>query len=197
MERHEVVQCNKTKEFIESDKPFITLPGNYYTSTYGIRTFPLAFDSSITDELPIQCPICHEEFKIIVKPGRIKPKEEAEKEFKKVRSYGWIQMVGGIAISIVSIYIFIMREIYVLPSVASGDIVGFLMLMLIGLIFVGLLLISRGNEQIKKNIHDIDFEYDMVRIVGKDYNNNHSFYRVTGGRDLRGYHPSSNKEFFF
>ena len=171
------------------------MPGNYYTSTYGIRTFPLAFDSSITDVLPIQCPICHEEFKIIVKPGRIKSKEEAEKEFKKVRSYGWIQIVGGIAISTISIYILIMREVYVLPSVASGDLLGFLMLILIGLIFVGLFLMSLGNEQIKKNIHDIDFEYDIVSIVG---NTSHAFYRGFGGTAYdRRYHPSSSEVFLF
>jgi hypothetical protein len=195
MQRNETFQCDKTQEFVKSDRPLITLPGNYYTNTYSIRTFQFRFDSGVANELSIECPICHEEFKIIVKPGRIKPKEEAEKEFKKVRSYSWIQLIGGIMLATISIYILIMREVYILPLVSPGELLGFLMFMLIGLIFAGLFLISLGYEKMKLNIHDVDFEYDIVSIVG---NKSHSFYRGFGGTTYdRRYHPSSSEVFLF
>lgn len=192
MQRHETFQCNKTQEFVKSDRGLITLPGNYYTNTYSIKTFPFTFDSSVADKLSIECPICHEEFKIIVKPGRIKPKEEVEKEFKKVRSSAWIEIIGGIMLATISIYIFIMREVYILIEVIPGDLIGFLMFLLIGLIFAGLFLISLGYEKMKLNIHDVDFEYDIVRIVG---NTSHAFYLGFTTTYDRRYHPSSSQGF--
>jgi hypothetical protein len=195
MQRDETFQCNKTREFVKSDRPLITLPGTYYSNTYSIRTFPFGFDSGVADKLSIECPICHEEFKIIVKPGRMKPKEEAEKEFKKVRSSGWIQIIGGIMLATISMYLFIMREVYILPSVSTGELIGFLMFLLIGLIFAGLFLISLGYEKLKLNIHDLDFECDRANIIG---NNSHAFYRGFGGTTYeRRYHPSSSQVFLF
>jgi len=71
------------------------------------------------------------------------------------------------------------------------------MFMLIGLAFAGLVLISLGYEKIKINIHNVDFEHDAVRIVGKDYNKNHSFYSPIGGTDDRKYHLCSSEVFPF
>jgi hypothetical protein len=179
MERYELIQCNKTSEFVESDRPLIQTPFSspYITTKYSVKTFNISTNSKIANEIPIECPICHEEFKIIVKPGRIKTKEEAEKELRKVKSNGWIMIVCGIILIPGSI-------IYIIPII-------FPLFTLFSFVLpvIGLGLISLGYENAKQDITDVNFENDMITIVGKDNNNNHLFYNGMRGSIYKEYHP--------